>query len=746
MHFAARKVYKPAKPRANERRATKTASTEPLTNVVSIDLGELAEKVVLLTGDPATCSSCAAIFNVTSKTPPGENGKPVWQCEFCDNKNIIRLEDEEIPKSDTCDYMIEPPAQVSVSQSTGTVIFCVDISGSMCVTTELSGKHKLMGDKSQTHANLNTEGGLQWLPRESRNVTYVSRLQCVQADINSQLENLHKQYPGYHVGLVCFNNEVTIYGDGTKDPVIITGDKLSDYNALLELGTQYTLQNSIGQSKDALAKKLYELSEMGSTALGPAVTVAVGMTQAFPGSKIVIATDGLANTGVGAMDNEMKVESPAYQETLKFYEQLALYAKLKAITVSVIGIRGENLNLALLGKLADITQGNVDLVDPIKITENFSSILQSKLVATEVTVKLFLHKGFEFPQDDEWICPPATSTETTNTNTTTNTTTTNTATTPVVNTFQNNLTPEKKKRQLYALRHIGNAYDETEITAEFLPSTDDVVLSQIFGEKKEEKKEEEEKGEKTTGKTEGHAAAKTQLPFQVQITYRSLSGMKCTRVITKTKEVTDDRHEVEQDVDINVMGMHANWMAAKFAQKGDLDAAITNNNNYAQLMQQNVTSEESNYMNAWVSDTANYNKHLEGIQQRRHQPQYGKLSPQVKPGQPSMPPPPPPQVQPQSLNHPQGFFGAVSSFANNFGSTLSNAIGSIAPGSSSDAATAPAPAFSFTTASSDALPSPTSAPTDNYAAEVDDDETQNLIFARRNAKKNRAQWSSKRKY
>ena len=40
------------------------------------------------------------------------------------------------------------------------------------------------------------------------------------------------------VGLVAFNHEVTLIGDGTEDPQIIGGDKLEDYDYLLENGTQ----------------------------------------------------------------------------------------------------------------------------------------------------------------------------------------------------------------------------------------------------------------------------------------------------------------------------------------------------------------------------------------------------------------------------------------------------------------------------------------------------------------------------
>lgn len=47
-------------------------------------------------------------------------------------------------------------------------------------------------------------------------VTYVSRLQCVQSAIEKQLEDMQKIYPNKKIGLVTFNNEVTVIGDGTQ--------------------------------------------------------------------------------------------------------------------------------------------------------------------------------------------------------------------------------------------------------------------------------------------------------------------------------------------------------------------------------------------------------------------------------------------------------------------------------------------------------------------------------------------------
>ena len=68
-----------------------------------------------------------------------------WVCEFCGSSTEVDIMDEEKPsKADTTFLII--PATVEEGGAVGgvlgaddaMVIFCIDISGSMCVTTEVS--------------------------------------------------------------------------------------------------------------------------------------------------------------------------------------------------------------------------------------------------------------------------------------------------------------------------------------------------------------------------------------------------------------------------------------------------------------------------------------------------------------------------------------------------------------------------------------------------------------------------------
>lgn len=65
----------------------------------------------------------------------------VWYCEFCEERNVIDILPEEIPKLADVTYMLKP-APATTATSCGGVdeslfVFCVDISGSMCVSQQV---------------------------------------------------------------------------------------------------------------------------------------------------------------------------------------------------------------------------------------------------------------------------------------------------------------------------------------------------------------------------------------------------------------------------------------------------------------------------------------------------------------------------------------------------------------------------------------------------------------------------------
>lgn len=186
------------------------------TNVVAVRLGTLGQQVALATGDPIFCQKCNVAFSCISSLTEGksEESTQIWKCEFCQEEQSVVIDDEEKPSEESMDYILEPAPSLSLQrgvsgETTGLVIFCLDTSGSMCMTQELQGTMQLRGNTQIGRISRTTEDMRdQFLPGQRRDVTYVSRLQAVQAAVDAQLQSLESRYPSKKVMLIAFNREV----------------------------------------------------------------------------------------------------------------------------------------------------------------------------------------------------------------------------------------------------------------------------------------------------------------------------------------------------------------------------------------------------------------------------------------------------------------------------------------------------------------------------------------------------------
>lgn len=253
---------------------------------------------------------------------------------------------------------------------------------------------------------------------------------------------------------------------------------------------------TVKDSAKQLQHKLMSMEETGPTALGPAVATSIAMAAAsgLQGSQVVICTDGLANVGLGSFDEAVTDDDFAQIE--KFYTTLGEFAKEKGLTINIISIIGDDCNLDALSKLAEMTGGEVERVNPVELTNNFANILSQPIIASNVVAKVKLHKGMTFRNED----------------------------------------PDRLSEDMSLMtREIGNVTADTEITFEYtlkkiseLVKMEDLDLTKI-----------------------------TEIPFQVQITYKALDGSKMIRVITEQQPISSDREELEQKANFQILGQNA---------------------------------------------------------------------------------------------------------------------------------------------------------------------------------------------
>ncbi|XP_013866046.1 circularly permutated Ras protein 1 [Austrofundulus limnaeus] len=320
------------------------------------------------------CGTCRAALSCLSSVQ-----RNLWVCEFCGSENGVdggvakvcvgqragvRSDDLYLPKISDDDYQ---------NLEDTLVIFCVDISGSMSVTTEVSS--------------------------DGSSSLHKSRLEGVQDALQRTLMSVLQQSPHRRVALVTFNDEVVIYGDGTGAPLTLREWALLDYDHIWQQAVSYRVPHCVAETFPQLVQRVKELREHGATALGPAVLASVAMASRYPGSKVILCTDGRANIGLGEMEQAPALSS--LNQTPYFYRQLALQAMEKEVIISIMSFKGSDCRLADIGTLADATGGRVNIVSIGTVATEIQSISVDNVLATSVTLTMHAPDGVYFPFEEE---------------------------------------------------------------------------------------------------------------------------------------------------------------------------------------------------------------------------------------------------------------------------------------------------------------------------------------------------------
>ncbi|XP_076816463.1 uncharacterized protein LOC143462264 isoform X1 [Clavelina lepadiformis] len=334
------------------------------TNIVCVKLGIVKQTTgsFVYKGLPTHCQSCGAITFSAEKD---------WTCRFCGvpNKTFTILSQNI---SENCQhdvtYVLEQATNLSTDYDS-LVVFCIDTSGSMCVTSKV--------------------------PSGSSNI-FVSRLQGVKQAILEQLNLIEATRPNCRVALVAFSNEVLLLGDGSTEQLkTLTEFELFDFDYIWSFGANAALPGPIKSTRNQLNRTVNSLSEKGGTALGPALLLSTAIAAKRQGSQVIVCTDGRANVGVGSLETE-----DDYQMSQHFYSQATDLATSTGVIVSILSIAGTDCRLVQLGKIADKTAGKVNVVEATELSSEFQNVLTDKVLATNVSIDLVTHKQLYFNNEE----------------------------------------------------------------------------------------------------------------------------------------------------------------------------------------------------------------------------------------------------------------------------------------------------------------------------------------------------------
>ncbi|XP_069547559.1 circularly permutated Ras protein 1-like isoform X1 [Brachyistius frenatus] len=339
-------------------------------NVVLVSLGKLLseEKVNPIQREPTSCSQCGSLLDSCYDNV-------VSVCYFCqswDSTSSANALQRPLNGYQDGLFLLNPDEKPRCAAD-ALLLFCIDISGSMSITSPVS---------------------------EGENIIHRSRLQFVQEAMFQCVQRLSEEQPDVRVGLITFNYQVTMHGYENFTSHSLSGAELIDSNYLKEAAGSFSSPPPLSQTKDYLQRQVMGLSANGTTALGPASLLAITMASRAPGSKVIICTDGKANTDLGNLEVEDNDAHTLLSSTI-FYQEMGEYAANQGVTVSVLSIEGTDCRLDELGRLADRTGGKVVIASPSRLHSEFEQIIQNRTIATQCTVTLLLPKSLHMRGERE---------------------------------------------------------------------------------------------------------------------------------------------------------------------------------------------------------------------------------------------------------------------------------------------------------------------------------------------------------
>jgi hypothetical protein len=162
---------------------------------------------------------------------------------------------------------------------------------------------------------------------------YISRLESVQFATTTHMESMGKKYPRALCNVLTFGSGVSkVKLDGSEER-IDDAEKMELAALVAKGGSLAEASHVLGENSAKLSESIWALREGGQTALGPALVLAVAIASQKPFSRVVISTDGVANIGVGTLENLSTKEERAEAE--RFYEEVGSFAQSCGVTIDL---------------------------------------------------------------------------------------------------------------------------------------------------------------------------------------------------------------------------------------------------------------------------------------------------------------------------------------------------------------------------------------------------------------------------
>ncbi|KAL6488176.1 hypothetical protein MHYP_G00019170 [Metynnis hypsauchen] len=333
-------------------------------NVLLVNLGKLVgeEQGECMQGEPSCCLGCGSVFESTYDNM-------VKECYFCQTWSSAPSPVPGPPTSCEDLLFLLTPDHKGQSPDGNLLIFCICTSRSMSTPVEVES-----------------------------NATCRSRLHSVQEAMLQCVQTLGERDPELRIGLVTFNDKVTVHGVGELPSQILQGGELSDKDYLQEAGLSFPTPPPLSQSQASLQMEIHKLQESGASTMGAAALVSIAMASKHPGSKVLVCTDGVPNAGLGNLDLDL---SRSIVSSSIFYQELGETAAAQGVSVSVVSVERSGCRLDELGRLTDGTGGKVVISSCEDLYVEFMGLIDDRTIATHTTVTLLLPSALRLRGEKE---------------------------------------------------------------------------------------------------------------------------------------------------------------------------------------------------------------------------------------------------------------------------------------------------------------------------------------------------------
>ncbi|CDW84580.1 type a von willebrand factor domain-containing protein [Stylonychia lemnae] len=337
------------------------------TNIIHLNLQTIKDIRNLKNDKPIYCEQCKAVLNKYCDISK-EQERLIWKCSFCFKVNTSEP-GAQIQSNLNTTYCLDDLNKNGIQDKNNldediTIIFCIDISGSMAEICNRNG-----------HA----------------------KISVIQLALIEQIQEMAMKFPKRKVGLVTFSDDIQILGNHSTKSVVLSEEYIDNSKMIIRQSKksyQGLMDNILANSYNDLIDKIINMMPTANTALGPGLLASIALaSQGKKGSQVLLCTDGVSNVGLGNLLGN-------YNQALDFYHKVAQYARQKDVTTHIVTFNTGECGIGALLPVADQTGGAIERVGGDNLSANFKEIISKPIIATKAKIRLHLLQCFKFNREE----------------------------------------------------------------------------------------------------------------------------------------------------------------------------------------------------------------------------------------------------------------------------------------------------------------------------------------------------------